>query len=60
MATPQHCPGFEHFKHLQSITCRCPNCNKENEIFSDEYNKKKKCSKCGELIDFTKAEQVNT
>lgn len=51
--TPQHCPGFEQFKSLKSFVCRCPSCGKENEIFSDEFDKTRKCSGCGELIDFT-------
>jgi hypothetical protein len=58
MITPQHCPGFEQFKHLQSFTCKCPGCNKVNEIFSDEFDKKNKCSSCGEYIDFTKTARV--
>jgi uncharacterized protein (DUF983 family) len=58
MATPQHCPGFEQFKHLKSFRCKCPNCNKLNEIFSDELDKKKKCSSCGEEIDFTKTTDI--
>ena len=48
MSTPKHCPGFEQFKGLKSFTCKCPNCAKEVEIFSDEI--KVKCQKCGEKI----------
>jgi len=53
MTTPQHCPGFQQFQNLKSFTCKCPKCNTEKEIFSDEFNKTHKCSKCGEEIDFT-------
>jgi uncharacterized protein (DUF983 family) len=53
MTTPQHCPGFQQFKNLKSFTCKCPKCDAEKEIFSDEFNKTHKCSKCGEEIDFT-------
>jgi uncharacterized protein (DUF983 family) len=53
MTTPQHCPGFQQFKNLKSFTCKCPKCNAVKEIFSDEFNKTHKCSKCGEEIDFT-------
>jgi len=52
MTTPQHCPGFEQFKNLQSFTCRCPSCDVEKEIFSDEFDKEHKCDKCGKIIDF--------
>jgi uncharacterized protein (DUF983 family) len=51
--TPQHCPGFEQFKHLKSFVCKCPKCGKEIEIFSDEFEKKHTCAGCGEPIDFT-------
>jgi uncharacterized protein (DUF983 family) len=54
MTTPQHCPGFEQFKNLQSFSCRCPECGHEKEIFSDEFNEKHACSKCGRQIDFTR------
>ncbi len=53
MSTPQHCPGFENFKQLQSFTCDCPKCGETKEIFSDEFKKAHKCDKCGEVIDFT-------
>lgn len=39
MSTPQHCPGFENFKHLKSFTCNCPKCGEVKEIFSDEFEK---------------------
>ncbi len=53
MTTPQHCPGFEQFKNLKSFTCKCPKCGESKEIFSDEFDKKHTCDKCGEKIDFT-------
>jgi uncharacterized protein (DUF983 family) len=53
MTTPQHCPGFESFKHLKSFSCNCPQCGAEKEIFSDEFGKEHKCDSCGETIDFT-------
>ncbi len=53
MSTPQHCPGFEQAKNLKAFTCKCPNCKKEKEIFSDEFDKEHTCSGCGEKIDFT-------
>ena len=52
MTTPQHCPGFEQFRHLKSFICRCPNCGKKIEIFSDEFDKKHICKECGKEIDF--------
>lgn len=51
--TPKHCPGFEQFKNLKSFMCKCPNCNEEVEIFSDEFNREHKCKSCGKSIDFT-------
>ena len=54
MSTPKHCPGFEQFKGLKSFTCKCPNCAKEVEIFSDEFDKKHTCRGCHQEIDFTK------
>ncbi|MFO7964350.1 MAG: hypothetical protein R6U50_10550 [Desulfobacterales bacterium] len=51
--TPQHCPGFEKFRELESFTCSCPNCSEKMEIFSDEFDKPRKCPKCGTQIDFT-------
>lgn len=56
MTTPQHCPGHEQFKSLSSFYCRCPNCGKEHEIFSDELNRKHTCKSCGREIDFTKCQ----
>ena len=54
MTTPKHCPGFESFKDLSSFLCKCPECGKEKEIFSDEFNKEQVCAGCGKEIDFTK------
>jgi L-amino acid N-acyltransferase YncA len=53
MTTPQHSPGFQQFKHLQSFICKCPNCGKERKIFSDEFDKNISARGCGEEIDFT-------
>ncbi len=53
MTTPQHCPGYEQFKNLRSFVCKCPNCDKEKEIFSDEFDRKHICKECGQEIDFT-------
>ena len=53
MSTPQHCPGFQNFKSLQSFMCKCPNCGKKVEIFSDEFDKSHKCADCNQEIDFT-------
>ncbi len=54
--TPKECPGFEQFKHLKAFLCKCPECGTEVEIFSDEFDKPKKCPKCDKPIDFTKCE----
>jgi hypothetical protein len=54
MKTPAHCPGWESFKGLQSFVCKCPECGKEKEIFSDEFNKPHICSGCRKEIDFSK------
>lgn len=54
MTTPKHCPGWEQFKDLKAFCCKCPNCGKEKEIFSDEFDKTHICSGCKEQIDFTK------
>lgn len=53
MTTPQHCPGFEQFKSLKSFKCKCPNCDEELEIFSDEFDKTHVCEKCKVKVDFT-------
>ncbi|MFP4214105.1 MAG: hypothetical protein ACLFRL_08350 [Desulfohalobiaceae bacterium] len=52
-SSPQHCPGFEQFKHLSTFSCNCPKCGEEKEIFSDEFDKAHTCDKCGEPLDFT-------
>ena len=54
MTTPQHCPGFEEFRRLQSFFCTCSFCGKEVEIFSDEFDKKHLCKECKKEFDFTK------
>ncbi len=59
MSTPKHCPGFEQFKELKSFICKCPECNKENEIFSDEFDKTHTCTACGERIDFKQCKAEN-
>jgi endogenous inhibitor of DNA gyrase (YacG/DUF329 family) len=53
MATPRHCPGFNDLKHLKSFTCKCPECGKEKEIFSDEFDKPHFCAACKKPIDFS-------
>jgi uncharacterized protein (DUF983 family) len=53
MTTPQHCPGFENFKHLKSFVCKCPECGTDNEVFSDEFDKSRTCNQCGKAIDFS-------
>jgi hypothetical protein len=52
-STPQHCPGFQDFKDLKSFLCACPECGKEKEIFSDEFDRQHTCSNCNAQIDFT-------
>jgi len=56
MSKPIHCPGFDPNKYLTSFVCKCPNCGKEKEIFSDEFNREHVCKGCGKKIDFTKCE----
>jgi len=53
MTTPQHCPGLQDLKSLKAFICKCPNCDKEKEIFSDEFDREHTCSGCGKAIDFT-------
>ena len=53
MSTPQHCPGFNDIKNLQSFICKCPGCGLEKEIFSDEFNRSHTCTGCNQEIDFT-------
>jgi uncharacterized protein (DUF983 family) len=52
--TPAHCPGFQELRNLKSFICRCPECGKEKEIFSDEFNRSHTCAGCGKPIDFTR------
>ncbi len=52
--TPKSCPGWEQFKNLSSVECKCPECGKEREIFSDEFGKEHICRGCGKPIDFTR------
>ncbi len=54
MSTPMHCPGFEAHKDLTSFSCKCPECGKEVEVFSDEFDKSIKCPGCKEPIDFAR------
>lgn len=56
MTTPQHCPGFEQFKHLASFICKCTACGAEQEVFSDEFKQKRSCKKCHREIDFNQCE----
>jgi len=60
MTTPKHCPGFESFKALKSFMCNCPNCGKEVEIFSDEFDRAHACSGCNQQIDFTQCKLEGT
>jgi len=53
MSTPLHCPGFEQMKRLQSFACKCPQCGAEVEVFSDEFDKPRKCGACKAQIDFS-------
>jgi hypothetical protein len=54
MTTPMHCPGYQELRNLRSFVCKCPNCGKEKEIFSDEFNREHICAGCHQPIDFTK------
>jgi hypothetical protein len=54
MTAPQHCPGFEQLRNLESFICKCPVCGEELEFFSDELNRKHICPKCGKQIDCMK------
>jgi hypothetical protein len=60
MSTPQHCPGFQNFQTLKSFMCKCANCGKEVEIFSDEFDKTHVCSGCNKQIDFTQCKLDGT
>lgn len=52
--TPKACPGWEQFRSLSSVECKCPECGKEKEIFSDQFDREHICDRCGKAIDFTK------
>jgi rubredoxin len=54
MDTPKACPGWERFKNLSSFECKCPECGKTKEIFSDEFEKEHYCPGCHQKIDFSK------
>lgn len=56
MYKPQDCAGYEHLKHLSSFTCNCPDCGKEAEIFSDEFDREHICKGCGNKIDFSRCD----
>jgi ribosomal protein S27E len=47
----QHCPGFESNKTLNEIKLKCPECGVEFEVFSDEIDKKAKCTACGAVVE---------
>ena len=49
--TNQHCPGFESNKTLNEVKIKCPECGKEWAVFSDELDKKIKCSACNASFD---------
>lgn len=51
MSDQQHCPGFESNKSLSEVKLKCPDCQKEFEIFSDEADKQVKCPACGSMVD---------
>ncbi len=52
METSQHCPGFEPHRYLKSLTVKCPRCEKEEEVFSDESDKIYVCKECHEEMHF--------
>lgn len=60
LSTPAHCPGFQELRNLSAFTCRCPECGKEKEIFSDEFDRSHTCSQCGKPIDFKKCSIEST
>ena len=49
------CPGQDsrYWKPGAIFEAKCPKCGKENEIFSDEFDRERKCSGCKEPIDFS-------
>ncbi len=54
LTTPNHCPGFQELRNLSSFVCKCPECGKELEIFSDEFDRPHMCPHCGKSVDFTR------
>lgn len=60
MTLPKDCPGFEQFKNLSSVECACPECGREIEIFSDEFEKPQVCPGCKKPIDFSKCQLGGT
>jgi len=56
MWTPRDCAGDEKLKTLSSFACKCPECGKEAEIFSDEFDREHHCKGCNKKIDFSKCE----
>jgi len=54
MNTPMHCPGLQAHKSLSAFTCKCSNCGKEKEIFSDELDRPHVCPRCNEPLDLTR------
>jgi ribosomal protein S27E len=54
MTSSTHCPGFNDLQNLKAFVCKCPDCGKEKEIFSDEVNRPHKCSGCGKELDISK------
>lgn len=50
-SSDQHCPGFESNKSLNEVKLKCPECSAEFEIFSDEMEKKAKCTACGIAVE---------
>lgn len=54
VSTPAHCPGFQELRNLSAFTCKCSECGKEIEIFSDEFDRPHRCKGCGQMIDFSR------
>ena len=45
---------FEVFQSISEDALKiCPECGKEKEIFSDEFERSHQCNGCGKEIDFT-------
>jgi len=45
-------------KELRVFTLKCYLCGEETEIFSDEFNRIRKCSSCNEEFDPNKCEVI--